>query len=205
LARLARLALHVLRGLAIAGFVFPAISEARRRQHIRRWSRQLLAIFNVRLHVHRARARARGAAAPAAPMIVANHISWIDPFVIDAVMPARFVAKSEIARWPLVGWLSARAGTVFIQRARRRDTARINDRVTNALRAGAVMAVFPEGTTTDGSRVLHFHSSLLQPAVAGLALHGGRLRGRLVILGLRAVHGGATGDIRRAHAARAAR
>lgn len=166
-ARLTRLALHVLRGLAIAGLVFPRISESQRRYHIRRWSRQLLATLNVRLHVRRARARAPRARGPI--MIIANHISWIDPFVIHAVMPARFVAKAEIARWPLVGWLTARAGTVFIHRARRRDTARINEHVTEVLREGAVIGVFPEGTTTDGSRVLHFHSSLLQPAVAAAA------------------------------------
>ncbi len=164
LARLTRLAVHVLRGLAIAGFIFPRISEAQRRYHVRRWSRQLLATLNVRLHVRWDRARARSSRGPL--MIVANHVSWIDPFVIDAVMPTRFVAKAEIARWPLIGWLTSRAGTVFIRRARRRDTARINERVTNVLREGAVIGVFPEGTTTDGSRVLHFHSSLLQPAVA---------------------------------------
>jgi len=103
-------------------------------------------------------------------MLVANHVSWLDIVVIDAVLPARFVAKSEIRRWPLIGWMSARAGTLFIERARierarRRDTARIARQVSDVLLSGDVCAVFPEGTTTDGSKVLAFHSSLLQPAL----------------------------------------
>jgi len=89
----------------------------------------------------------------------------------------RFIAKSEIRVWPLLGWLSGRAGTLFIQRARRNDTARINGAVTAALRAGDIFAVFPEGTTTDGSTVLRFHASLLEPALeAGAAVQPVALR-----------------------------
>lgn len=97
-------------------------------------------------------------------MLVANHVSWLDIFVIDSVVPARFVAKSEIRGWPLLGWLCERSGTLFLHRARRRDMARINSEVSTALLAGDVFAVFPEGTTTDGSTVLKFHSSLIAPA-----------------------------------------
>ncbi|MGE5524383.1 MAG: lysophospholipid acyltransferase family protein [Rhodospirillaceae bacterium] len=162
--RIARLGLHVVRGMLIAGIVFPRITEAQRRAHIRRWSRQLLAILSIRLHVVRSRA-AQDASVPRA-MLVANHVSWIDIFAIDAIMPARFIAKSEVARWPLVGWLATRAGTLYLSRARRHDTARINRDVCAVLGRGELVAVFPEGTTTDGSRVLKFHSSLLQPAVS---------------------------------------
>jgi len=102
-------------------------------------------------------------------MIVANHVSWLDIFALNAVSPVRFVAKSEIRRWPAIGWLSARTGTLFIERGRRRDTARVSGLVTEAMRSGDVVAVFPEGTTTDGSQVLRFHSSLLQPALAAEA------------------------------------
>ena len=159
--RIVRLALHLGRGLLIAGLVFPRVTDAQRQAHIRRWSRELLAILSVRLHVERA-----SESLPQRAMLVANHVSWVDIFVIDAVMPTRFVAKSEVARWPLVGWLSTRAGTLYLSRARRRDTARINRDVRTALERGELVGVFPEGTTTDGSRLLKFHSSLLEPAVS---------------------------------------
>jgi 1-acyl-sn-glycerol-3-phosphate acyltransferase len=165
--RIARLLLHLVRGMLIAGIVFPHINDDQRRAHIRRWSRQLLEILSIELHVVRA-ADSHGAHAQGV-MLVANHISWVDIFAIDAVMPARFVAKSEIARWPLAGWLSTRAGTLYVSRARRHDTARINREVRAALERGELVAVFPEGTTTDGSRLLKFHSSLLQPAVSAQA------------------------------------
>lgn len=161
--RLARLALHLLRGLLIAAIVFPQIDDRRRRTHVRRWSRKLLAILAVRLHVVR---HGEQAVHGAGMMLVANHVSWVDIFAIDAVMPTRFVAKSEVARWPLIGWLSTRVGTLYVQRARRHDTARINRDVRAALERGELVGVFPEGTTTDGSRLLKFHSSLLQPAVS---------------------------------------
>lgn len=164
--RLARLALHLARGMAIAGFVFPLISPARRRAHVRRWSHALLSVLAIRLHVHDDRAAGPQAGPGSKIMLVANHISWLDIFAINAVSPARFVAKSEVARWPLVGWLSTRAGTLYVHRARRHDTARINREVGAALQAGELVAVFPEGTTTDGTRILKFHSSLLEPAVA---------------------------------------
>jgi 1-acyl-sn-glycerol-3-phosphate acyltransferase len=90
----------------------------------------------------------------------------MDIFAIDAVLPVRFVAKSEIRSWPVFGWLSERVGSLFIERARRHDTMRINTLVSEAMSAGDVFAVFPEGTTSDGSGVLKFHASLLEPALA---------------------------------------
>lgn len=157
--RVSRLALHLVRGLFTAAFFFPFQSADARAREVKRWSARLLSILAVRLHVH-------GEPVVARPlMLVANHVSWLDIFAIDAILPARFVAKSEIRSWPLLGWLCERAGTLFLERARRRDTARINDEVVRDLRGGGVFAVFPEGTTSDGSSVLKFHASLLAPAV----------------------------------------
>jgi 1-acyl-sn-glycerol-3-phosphate acyltransferase len=82
------------------------------------------------------------------------------------VRHTRFIAKSEIRDWPVAGWLAERSGTIFIRRARRHDTARINARVHEALADGECVALFPEGTTTEGDRLLKFHSSLFAPAVA---------------------------------------
>ena len=163
LLRIVRLMLHLGRGLATAAFCFPFQTPARRRHEIRRWSARLLSILAVRLDVS-------GAIETSRPlMLVANHVSWLDIFAINAILPVRFIAKAEIRKWPLLGWLSARAGTMFIERARRRDTARIGAEMHAALQAADVFAVFPEGTTTDGSAVLAFHASLLAPALLARA------------------------------------
>jgi len=163
--RLTRIILHLLRGLLTVGAAFPFLDPARRRNAVQRWSHALLQKLGVQLQVHGEPLRA--VAQPL--MLVANHVSWLDIFAINAVMPVRFVAKSEVRAWPAIGWLSARTGTLFLERTRRRDTARINDLVADAMRAGDVVAVFPEGSTSDGSQVLRFHGSLLQPALLAAA------------------------------------
>ena len=104
--------------------------------------------------------------ATAGSLIVANHISWIDIFVINAVLPAAFVSKEEVRRWPLIGWLAARNDTVFLRRGSHGHARIINQEIAAILAAGRDVAVFPEGTTTDGRRVLHFHAALIQPALA---------------------------------------
>ena len=128
---------------------------------MQRWSAGLLDALSLRLTT-------RGE--PSDPrhgpvMLVANHVSWLDIFAINAIVPVRFVAKSEIRGWPLLGWLCERAGTTFIRQARRHDTLRVNGEIAAALEAGDIFAVFPEGTTTEGRALLKFHSSLLEPAV----------------------------------------
>jgi 1-acyl-sn-glycerol-3-phosphate acyltransferase len=171
--RVGRLALHLARGVLIAALLFPFHNAERRRREIQRWSRKLLALLAVRLSVH-----GTPPSKSVRPlMLVSNHVSWLDIFAIDAVVPSRFVAKSEVRSWPVMGWLCERVGTLFIERARRHDTVRINHAAGDALRAGDVFAVFPEGTTTDGSTVLKFHASLLAPALeAGAAIQPVALR-----------------------------
>ena len=157
--RLASVFLHLLRGLLISTLLFPFYSRARRREEIRKWSAALMHILGVQVHVHDAPVRARPL------MLVSNHVSWLDIFALNSAIPMRFVAKSEIRRWPLIGWLSAKTGTLFIERGRRSDTARVNRLIAEAMLEGDVVAVFPEGTTSDGTQILRFHSSLLQPAL----------------------------------------
>lgn len=152
---------HLLRAVAIAAVVLPFLNNAQRRVRVRRFSRQLLAIFAVRLKVSGEPPRPSDAPV----MIVANHVSWLDIFAIDAVQAVRFVAKAEIRRWPVIGWLCAQGGTLFIERTRRRHTAQVNVQVVAALRQGDTFAVFPEGIVTAGDVVLPFHASLLQPAL----------------------------------------
>jgi 1-acyl-sn-glycerol-3-phosphate acyltransferase len=112
------------------------------------------------------------AAREAGVMIAANHVSWLDVFAVSAVWPTRFIAKSEVRDWPVAGWIAERAGTLFVRRARRHDTGRINEIVHAALAHGDCAGLFPEGTTTMGDRLLKFHSSLFEPAVAnGARVH----------------------------------
>lgn len=163
--RVLRFVLHVLQGLATVAFAFPFLSRERRGRLIRRWAAGSLEIFNVKVGI-RGQAPQPGAAGM---VFVANHISWLDPALIMARYPAHFVAKAEIRSWPLLGWLAEKAGTLFIERGRRHDTARINQSLSQALAAGDCVGVFPEATTTDGTTLKPFHSSLLQAAVLAQA------------------------------------
>lgn len=165
--RIALLAVHVAVGLALSGPVYGFLGAAGRAACFGWWSRRLLRIAGVRVTVH------GSAPATGAPtLVVSNHVSWLDVFVIRSRMRCRFVAKSEIRGWPLVGWLVARQDTVFVVRARRHDTSRVNAALEDSLRSGDRMVLFAEGMTTDGSEVKPFHGSLLQPVtrMGGYAL-----------------------------------
>ncbi|HEV7822655.1 MAG TPA: lysophospholipid acyltransferase family protein [Burkholderiales bacterium] len=159
--RVLRLACHVLHAVVIAATVLPLSSASQRRARVRRFSRQLLEILAVRLKVSGEPPRAQDLPA----MLVANHVSWLDIFAINAAHAMRFVAKAEIRRWPVIGWLCAQAGTLFIERAQRRHTVNINQQMTAGLREGDTFAIFPEGIITSGDILLPFHASLLQPAL----------------------------------------
>ena len=150
----------MLGGIATQTFVFPRVTTERRRAITRRWCERLLELMNIESRVHGTIDARRGNL-----LIVANHISWLDIFVLNAQHASRFVAKSELARWPVVGRLIRGAGTLFIERTQRRDTRRVNHHVAAVLADGDVVAIFPEGTTTDGRDMLPFKSSLLQPIV----------------------------------------
>jgi len=159
--RFCRVVAHFAGGLATTVFVFPWVGPSRKRALIRRWSRQLLQMPNVRRRVNwRHEGGMRGHV-----LIVANHVSWLDIFILNAQQPARFIAKAELARLPMIGRLCRNTGTLFIERERRRDTHTVNRNTVEALTRGDLVAVFPEGTTSDGTRLLKFHSSLLQPIV----------------------------------------
>ena len=82
-----------------------------------------------------------------AAVLVANHVSWLDIPLVHSVWQVRFIAKSEVRRWPLIGWLSARTGTLFIQRGKSRHAARINKAIHAAFLAGDAIGVFSRGTT----------------------------------------------------------
>ena len=156
--RLLGVVLHALFGAAICALVFPFVGMAQRMRIVGWWSRGMLVMFGITL-------RTSGAPQAGPVLLAANHISWLDILAIDAVHPARFVSKADVRHWPLLGWMVACGGTLFIERERKRDAMRVVHQVAAALTAGEVLAVFPEGTTGDGHGLLPFHANLLQAAV----------------------------------------
>jgi 1-acyl-sn-glycerol-3-phosphate acyltransferase len=159
LMRLLRAVLHVLHGMLVMTR-FPTLDAAGRHQRIQWWSAGVLRSVGMTLKVS-------GTSRPGANLIVANHISWIDIAALHAAVPhARFVSKADVLAWPLLGWLIRNAGTLFIERERKRDAVRVVHAMAEALKAGDTVAVFPEGTTGEGPELLPFHANLLQAAVA---------------------------------------
>lgn len=121
------------------------------------------------------RRRSRGTPPPpgAGGLIVANHVSWLDISVIGAERPLAFVAKSEVAGWPVIGWLAKLQRTVFIDRQRRQATAGATAEMGARISAGEAVVLFAEGTTGDGTRVLPLRSSLLGAAHQAISTNGG--------------------------------
>ncbi|MBX3617617.1 lysophospholipid acyltransferase family protein [Nitrosomonas sp.] len=163
--RLIKLLLQVFSGV-LQSLVYPYFPSYIQRTMMQRWAKGVLTCLEIRLQccgslpvwqVQRA-------------LLAANHVSWLDVCVLMAAHPTRFVAKAEISQWPILGFLSRNAGTLFIERARRSDTQRINKKIGEVLENGETVTVFPEGTTTDGTQLNHFHASLLQSAVNADAL-----------------------------------
>jgi 1-acyl-sn-glycerol-3-phosphate acyltransferase len=155
--RLTRTGLHLMWGMATVAFAFPFLSLTLRRALKARWSRQLVEILGVRLCA---------SAEPASyGLVVANHVSWLDIYVINAAVPTAFISKADVRGWPLIGWLSAHNETIFMERDSRRAAMRAKDRVTGELLKGSCVTLFPEGTTSDGSAVAPFHTALFQSAI----------------------------------------
>jgi lyso-ornithine lipid O-acyltransferase len=106
---------------------------------------------------------------PAQGLVVSNHLSYLDIVVIAAAMPCFFVAKSEIAGWPVFGQAARAGGTIFLVRTSRASAGDVAREIERRLALPVAVLLFPEGTSTDGSRVLRFHSRLIDPAVVAAA------------------------------------
>jgi 1-acyl-sn-glycerol-3-phosphate acyltransferase len=155
---------HALHGLLILRWHFGAATQAQKDAHIQWWAAKMLRIMGIDLH-------SSGVPAAQGPvMFVANHVSWIDILVIQAVRPVRFVSKAEVQRWPLIGPIVSGAGTLYLTRQNKRDSLRIVQLVRDALLRGEMVAVFPEGTTSAGHDVKPFHGNMLQAAIDAHAL-----------------------------------
>jgi 1-acyl-sn-glycerol-3-phosphate acyltransferase len=157
--RLPLLTLHILAGILIGA----ALGPGRRQRYVSTrplvwWSRGLCRIMGIEL-------RPRGTLCDGPALFVANHISWLDIFCIAAVCPTHFLAKQEVADWPLFGWLCRRAGTAFIRRGGDNGAGEAMEQLIWRLRQGERMLVFPEGTSTTGETVRRFHARLFQAAI----------------------------------------
>lgn len=154
---------HTLLGLGIASVVLPISSKPTRSRLIQWWCKKLLGAFNLQVSSH-GHIPVHNTQLSSA-LFVANHISWSDIHAINSMISLRFIAKSEIRNWPVFGYLVSRANTLFIDRSKKRDAKRTIDIAVQSLQAGDNLCLFPEGTTTDGTILHPFKSSLIQAAI----------------------------------------
>jgi 1-acyl-sn-glycerol-3-phosphate acyltransferase len=153
-------------GLIIAAGIFPAINGVCSRSGARnlrdsikkRWLQSFGAVVNLKVAM-------KGGPSDQRAMLAANHVSWLDIIAIGQYFPAYFVAKSDISSWPVIGFLSRQAGTVFIRRGDKKNILDTSDKMRRLLKQNCIIVAFPEGTTTTGREVLNFHASLFQPAL----------------------------------------
>jgi 1-acyl-sn-glycerol-3-phosphate acyltransferase len=155
-----------IKGLIIAGCVFPVLgflysardAKIKRDALKTRWLQWFSAIVN--LHIIK-----EGELPERRAILVSNHISWLDIIVIGQYLPAYFVAKSDISSWPVIGYLAKQGGTIFIRRGSKQHIKTTAEKMVWLLKQNGNIIAFPEGTTTKGDEVLHFHPSLFQPAL----------------------------------------
>jgi 1-acyl-sn-glycerol-3-phosphate acyltransferase len=147
-------------------------SPAQRALWLQHSSRRMLKIFKTSIRT--------AGTIPTGGLLVSNHLSYVDILVISSITPAIFVAKREVKSWPVFGWFAKTAGTLFVDRERRTLVGQTTDEIQTALDRGALVVLFPEGTSSNGETVLPFKTSLLEPATRQLhALYAGVIQYRL--------------------------
>lgn len=157
--RFSRMLWHALQGVHTARKGIDHLDAASQQRLVEDWAREFLSEAGIQLHIE-------GQPVSQGPvLLVANHQSWLDIPTLHAARHCRFISKAEIAKWPIVGHLARAAGTLFVKRSSRRDTQRTVQAMTEALRNGDVLTVFPEGTTGNGRELLPFHGNMLQAAI----------------------------------------
>ena len=133
-------------------------TQAQRDALISQWNADVLRHLGVKREI-------QGELANGSTLVVSNHVSWMDIMAINSVRTCQFVSKIEVANWPIVGPMVTLAGTLYIDRSKRRDAQRVLHVMADNLQSGRCLAVFPEGTTGPGPQLLHFHANLLQAAI----------------------------------------
>ncbi len=150
---------HVIKGGLLLCLIFPWLKSDQQQQSLRRWSKQLLGFFKIHLVVSGV-----DSLKSENYLLAANHISWIDIFAINAFMPHCFVAKSEVASWPIFGWMAKQVGTLFVERGKPSGVHKMVLEVAKQLNQKPI-CIFPEGTSTDGKQVGPFRSNFFEAAI----------------------------------------
>ena len=161
--RMSRVGWHLLSGCTQIAVYFGNSSTEQKQRRIQNWSAQLLNMCGMQVRVV---GDIQAIPKDTGRFWVSNHVSWLDIFAINAVQPMRFVGKDDIQTWPVIGWLVARSDTIFISRSNRAAALAANDIIGNALQGGANIAIFPEGTSTDGHQLRPFKHSLFQAPIS---------------------------------------
>jgi len=151
-------------GILAVGLVMPGINWVLRRRAaalneaiVVNWNRAVCRVLNLHLHI-------TGQPHPDAKLWVANHISWLDIIALGSQLPCQFIAKGDVADWPVIGYLAQGIGTLFVKRGDASQTSTTAELMLWRFRQGKRLLLFPEGTTTNGERVLRFHGKLFKPA-----------------------------------------
>lgn len=142
---------------------FPHLNKEQKLFEIQNWSRATLNVLGVRLENVSEITQAFHSERPI--LLVANHVSWVDALIIQAIRPSIFVAKAEVKNWPVVGAIAAACGVIFVKRASASSARQMVDDVAQALYNGYCVAVFPEGTSSEGSDVQLFHANIFEAAI----------------------------------------
>jgi 1-acyl-sn-glycerol-3-phosphate acyltransferase len=159
--RFALVFIHLFAGLFTCAAVFPFTSAVTHEKLVRRLSRRLLAICRVEMQLQ----DLSGGQGAERALVVLNHVSWLDIFVMNSHQPCHFVAKADIRSWPLIGWLCQMTGTIFIARGKQREVRRIYEGIVQEIAVGKRVAFFPEGTTAAQGNLLAFHANLFEAAI----------------------------------------
>lgn len=160
--RLLQVAALIGGGIVTVRGLFPWLSPQLRQRIKQAWAARLVCTLGVRIE-------SRGGELPPGSLIVSNHISWLDVFIINALAPTTFVCKDDVKHWPAIGWLVEHTETLFIERGNRAAAARSAQAMAERLRQGERVAVFPEGTSTPGNHMLPFRAALFEAALSAEA------------------------------------
>ena len=148
----------IIAGLLHITLIYPLIGSSARHYSKRFWSEVLLKICGVRVR------QVGGAVLEGPVLFVVNHVSWIDIFILNCTRATAFIAKSEIRKWPLIGWLANGADTIFIERASRHAVHKVGESMRQHFEQNQAVGLFPEGTTSTGYALLPFYANLFEPA-----------------------------------------